>query len=265
MNAMASLGVPASSHSIRGAAPILFVLLIAGAVLLSASPVAASNTLSVGTASGASGSTVSVPLDLSNQDVVKGLQTDIQFDAAVVEYQSIAATARVGTMAVSASVVGGNKVRVIGYYSDANTLAAGTGAIANLTFHLIGAGGTQTSLTPSGTLLSGPNQESWAVTAQAGSIQVTGTGPPPPVVKVAVLRNPARTRTIQILVSSDQDLVAAPTVTVDGTAVTATSVPQQGRIWQAAASLALDVPSVLVQATGSNGNQTGTAQVTVVF
>jgi hypothetical protein len=380
----------------------LSVTTVAGSISVTGGGGGGQNTLSVGTGSGASGTPVTVPLNLDNQDVVKGLQTDIQFNAAVVQYQSIAATARVGTMSVSASVVEGNKVRVVAVYMNADTLVAGTGAIANLTFQLIGAGGTQTALTPMSTLLSDPpggslsvttvagsisvtgggqqntlsvgsgsgnsgteitvavslnNQsivkalqtdirfdpavvsflrgnatglaatmtfganavagdtvrvvmyygatpevlnpgsgaianlvfravgaggtqtaltpsdtelsepggQALPVTTQAGSIQVTSTAPPPPVLKIAVLKNPARTRTLQLFVTSDQDLVAVPDVTLEGTTVAMTPVPQVTRAWQGAASVELDSPFAVVQATGSNGSQPGTASVTVTF
>ncbi|MFN8547306.1 MAG: cohesin domain-containing protein [Candidatus Eisenbacteria bacterium] len=109
---------------------------------------AGQNTLAIGTGSGQSGTQVTVPLTLDNDDAVKGLQTDISFDPAVVSYNIGQATSRGATMTYSAAVVGGNKVRVLLFYQTGDVLAAGNGTVANLTFNLIGAGGTQSALTP---------------------------------------------------------------------------------------------------------------------
>ncbi len=155
--------------------------IIAPAVLahLAASPPPAwsgTNVLSVGSGSGAGGSQVAVPLGLANEDVVKALQTDVQFDPAVVSYVSGSATGRGSGMSFSAAVIGGNKVRVVLYYADQSTLVAGSGPLANLTFSLVGAGGSQTALTPSATVLSDPEGQPLSVTDQAGSISVAGGG-----------------------------------------------------------------------------------------
>ena len=85
------------------------------------------------------------------------------------------------------------------------------------------------------------------------------------MLRLTVLKNPARTRTLQVFITSDQDLTALPTLTVGGSAVTVAAVAAQSRIWQGAASLSLGAISTQVTATGTNGTQTGTAQVTVNF
>ena len=137
---------------------------------------AGQNTLAVGTGSGQSGTQVTVPLTLDNDDVVKGLQTDITFDPAIVTYASGQATSRGATMSYSAAVVGTNKLRVILFYQTNDVLAAGQGTVANLTFNLIGAGSTQSALSPASTVLSDANGAALSVTNQAGSISVTGGG-----------------------------------------------------------------------------------------
>ncbi len=131
------------------------------------------NILSLGTESGIPGSQVTVPLDLQNGDVVKGLQTDIAFAPSVVSYVSGAAAPRAGTMSFSASVVGGNTLRVVMYYADQSSLAPGSGSIASLVFQLIGSEGTSSPLTPESTLLSGPDGQLLPVTSVAGHIDVT--------------------------------------------------------------------------------------------
>ena len=54
-------------------------------------------------------------------------------------------------------------------------------------------------------------------------------------------------------------------MTVAGNAIAMTAVTSQTRMWQGSASLALETASAVVQATGTSGTQTGTAQVTVSF
>ncbi len=147
----------------------------AGSITVTAPP-ARENTLAVGTASGASGTEVIVALDLDNEDPVKALQTDIVFDPGVVEYVGGAVAGRVGTMTYAASVVEGNTLRVIMYYADASAISAGTGTIADITFTLIGAGGTRSALTFASTTLSDPLGQRLPVITRNGSISVTGDG-----------------------------------------------------------------------------------------
>jgi hypothetical protein len=221
----------------------------------------------MGTAAGASGGQITVAMSLENESTVKGLQTDLQFDPAVVHYVSGAVTGRAAAMTYGANLVENNIVRVIIYYgATPDVLTPGSGAIANLVFQAVGAGGTQSALTPTETELSDPAGLLLPVTNQAGSISVTGGGGEAPVLRLAVLKNPARTRSIQIFVTSNQDLTATPVVEVDGTAITVAAVASQTRMWQGSSSLPLSLaPSAQIVATGTNGTQTGTAQVTVEF
>ncbi|MBU2689991.1 MAG: hypothetical protein KJ970_03625, partial [Candidatus Eisenbacteria bacterium] len=76
---------------------------------------AGENELIVGTASGTSGGQATVALSLDNDDIVKGIQLDIGYNASVVTYVSGSATGRAAGMSFSASVVG-SAVRVIMYY-----------------------------------------------------------------------------------------------------------------------------------------------------
>ena len=227
------------------------------------------NILSVGTGSGANGAQVTVPLSLDNDDVVKGLQTDISFDPAVVTFVSGAKTARVGTMGFSIGIVSNNTIRIVMFYQDANALSAGSGAIANLVFLLIGGAGTESALIPSAVELSDPAAQPLEVTTGMGEIRIEGGGPPAPVLRIAALKNPGRTRTLQLFVTSDQNLVQVPTVTAGGNPVSMAEVPGQlpgqVRSWAGSLSVAQGASSLQVQATGTNGSIPGTAQVTVNF
>ena len=58
--------------------------------------------MAVGSGSGDSGTQVTVPLTLDNEDVVKGIQTDVIFDDAVATFVSAAAAGRGLGMTVDA-------------------------------------------------------------------------------------------------------------------------------------------------------------------
>ncbi|MEZ4653419.1 MAG: cohesin domain-containing protein [Candidatus Eisenbacteria bacterium] len=64
-----------------------------------------SNTLAVTNGTGASGSTITVQLTLSNENNVKSLQTDLVFDPAVLSFSSFAGSGRAVTFSDSARVV----------------------------------------------------------------------------------------------------------------------------------------------------------------
>ncbi|MDM7915244.1 MAG: hypothetical protein ACE15D_13780 [Candidatus Eisenbacteria bacterium] len=90
-----------------------------------------------------------------------------------------------------------------------------------------------------------------------------------PLLGLAVLRNPGRPQSLQILVTADQPLTSL-TVVVDGTAIEMEEVPggtgQPGRpLYRGSAHLAFGKASALVQAHGSNGSLEGEAETAVVF
>ncbi|MBU1947693.1 MAG: cohesin domain-containing protein, partial [Candidatus Eisenbacteria bacterium] len=222
------------------------------------------NVLIVGTATGTSGGQATVALSLDNDDIVKGIQLDIGYNASVVTYVSGSATGRAAGMSFSASVVG-SAVRVIMYYSNTSTIAAGTGAIANLTFNCIGAGGTSTALTPTAMTLSDAQAQPLDVTGQAGSISISGDPGGAPVLNIFALKNPARPRTLQIFVSSDQTLSASPTVSAGSINVSMSLVDAVEHTYMGVVSLGSSQNSAVISATGTNGSQQGNASITVTF
>jgi hypothetical protein len=134
------------------------------------------NTLSLGTASGAPGSEITVPLGLGNEDVVVGIQLDVLFDPGVVSFSGGTVTERTAGMLLACAVQQAGRLRVVMYFAGGGTIPPGTGAVVDLVFHAIAVG--TTALTPDGPLLSGPNGASLAVTATAGQIAVTEGGDP---------------------------------------------------------------------------------------
>lgn len=223
------------------------------------------NRLSVGNGQGANGADVAVALNLANEDVVKALQTDIAFDPAVVGFVSAAAGPRANGASVSTSVLGGNTLRVLVFYTDATTIPAGSGAVANLTFHLIGSAGQQSALTPGSTVLSDPASQPLEVTNEAGSIQVQQGGGGSLDLNLFALKNPGRTRSFQVFLRASAALSSNPTVTVNGAAVSMTEVDPTEHLYRGDVHVARNLNSATVQANASGGGQSGTATLTVTF
>lgn len=133
-----------------------------------------SDTLSIGSATGSSGSQVTVDVSLNNSQSVKGLQSDIQFNAGVASFSDFTGFGRGAGMQASSQVLSAGVVRILLYFDTASVLAAGQGSVARLTFNLTGAAGTNTALTPTSMVLSDPDAQQLAVTGVAGSLTVTG-------------------------------------------------------------------------------------------
>lgn len=223
------------------------------------------NVLSMGTGSGASGAQVTVGLNLANEDAVKAIQSDIQFDPAVVGFVSGAVTGRGEGMSFSASVVGGNVARLVMVFTDTRTIPAGQGAVANLTFNLIGASGTQSTLAPSNTILADAQAHELPSSDEAGLIQVTGGGGQGPTLHVFALKNPGRTRTLQIFVRASTPLSAGPTVTAGTAAVSMSLLDGAENLYHGVVHVPGGTGSVTISASGQNANGTGTGQASVTF
>lgn len=164
----------------RGLLEILRALLsLPAAALFLALPVSVArgaplgqNVLSLGTASGASGTEVTVALNLANQDAVGGIQLDVRFDPTVVSFTGTVITSRTAGMSIGSSTPAAGRLRIVMYFGGGGNVAAGTGAVADLTFLLVGTGGS--ALTPEAMELSDPTGQTLSVTATGGEITVIG-------------------------------------------------------------------------------------------
>ncbi|MBD3334781.1 MAG: hypothetical protein GF355_04640 [Candidatus Eisenbacteria bacterium] len=222
------------------------------------------NQISLGSATGVAGSQVTVAFSLDNEDVVKALEAHIYFDANVASYVSGQATGRGAGMTYSANAAG-DTLHLVMYYADAGTLAAGSGTLANLTFQLVGTAGSSTQLVPNDLVLSDPDSQALPVTGQAGSLTVSGTPPGGPVLHIFPMKNPGVPRMLQVFVVSDQNLVAPPTVTADGTNVAMTLLDGANHIWSGVFQVDDQQTSATLNASGSNGTEQGQATRTVTF
>jgi hypothetical protein len=224
------------------------------------------NVVSLGSASGESGTTVTVPLRLDNEAAVKALQLDISFDPSVASFldASVAERGLAAGLSDSTGTVSNGLARVVLFARGNQTLSAGTGTVANLSFQLRGSA-NQTTLSPSNLVLSDPNAQSLTVTGQPGVLTVTGGGGGgnEPRVDIAVLQNPGRTRTLQIFVTVERGSGAAPTLTVAGSSVTL--APLAAGVFQATFFAPQSASSVVISASDTTSEGTGTDQVTVTF
>lgn len=221
------------------------------------------DTLAVGVGRGPHGGQVTIPISLTNSGAVRGIQADIRFDQTVLSFESGAAAPRVGAMRFLASLPATGRARIVMYFIDASVLSAGAGPVANLVFRLTGADGSRSSLTPSDIHVAGEYNAVIATFGHAGQITV-GDSPPPPDLRLAVLKNPGREHTLQIFLSSDVALDAPPTVSVAGVAVPMTQLPGAD-IYQGTISVFDGAAAITVRAMGYHDGIIGAAQTTVTF
>jgi hypothetical protein len=219
------------------------------------------NTLGIGTAEGASGASVTVDLTLENLDSVKGIQADIGYDPSVAIFVNGAASGRASGMTASAAGVGTGLARVVLYYDGSQSLSPGSGTVGQLTFTLIGPKDAQTDLDVFDPILSDPDGDPLSVLVDGGGLTITQGQAPR--VDLAVLKNPGRARSLQIMVTVLHGSGSAPTVTAAGNAVAMSSLGNgvyRGQYW-----VPIDVNSVTVNASDTNDDGQGTDQVTVTF
>jgi hypothetical protein len=220
------------------------------------------NTLSIGDGSGSSGASVTVQLMLANENSVKGIQTDITYNAAVATFGSATATGRGAGMTAASEEVASGQARVLLYFDDASVLTPGSGAVGELTFNLVGNEDDTTDLVPTAIVISDPEAAEVSATGENGTLTVTAPSGPP-LLYIAALKNPGRVRSLQILVRVEQGSGSAPTVTAGGAAVTLTSLGNS--IYLGTYAAADGASNVTITATDSNGSGQGSDQVTVNF
>jgi len=222
------------------------------------------NTLAAGMALGASGTQATVAVVLANDSIVKALQADLRFDPAVAAFAGGQAVGRAAQMSFAAVLQTGDRVRLILYHPGAEHLTAADGAVANLTFTLVGAAGSQCALTPCEVMLADLDAQALPVKTVAGALEVID-GARAPNLRVFALRNPGRPRTLQLFAASDQALAAPPVVTAGGQGITMSSVDGAENLYLGFFHAAQDADSVSIRATGTNGTSAGAAQATVIF
>ena len=221
-----------------------------------------SNALALGTASGASGSTVTVPLSLDNEDIVKGVQLDITLNGETAYLAGVVGSGRGAGMVAESTMVDANRARVILYHDTTAQIAAGTGEIAQLSFTLQGAGGFSSTLTPTDMVLSSPQGGALPVSGSNGQLTISAPTEVP-VVQVVGLKNPGRTRMLQIMVHVANGSGSAPTVTAAGSNVAMTALGQG--VYMGSYAAAATATSVSVSASDTNNQGTGSGQTTVSF
>jgi hypothetical protein len=224
----------------------------------------AENTLTAGVARGAAGTQATVALALANDSAVKALQVDLRFDPEVGIFQGAQAAGRASEMTFDAAPQADDVVRIVLYCDGNEHLAAGEGAVAHLTFALVGAAGSQCEVELPEVLLSNLDAQALPVTVAAGGLEVID-GAQAPHVRVFTLANPGRPRTLQIFAAADQALTAPPVVTASGMDITMAGVDGAENLYLGTFHAAEDADSVSIHATCTNGTASGVAQTTIVF
>lgn len=219
--------------------------------------------LELGSGSGASGSSTTIDVALDNAVAVHGVQFDVVYDAAVARFAGASTTTRSNGWQVATNVVSTGRARVLLYDAAANGLAAGTGAVLDLTFDLIGAANATTVVTPQDVVLADANGVNLPSATNAGRLTVGAAGVP--VLTLAALRNPGVPHRLQVLVHVHQGSGNAPQLTVDGNAVGVAAVPGATNTYQARVFVATRPGSVTIEATDTNTQGTGTRRVVLQF
>ncbi len=118
------------------------------------------------------GTTLSVPVSLTNSSAVTALQFEVTFPTDF-DYTGIALTARKGDHTVSASVVSPGLVRVLIYSATQTALSGSSGAVVNMSFKVSSKTGSY-AIGLSNAVLSNQAGASLTATTTAGSISVNG-------------------------------------------------------------------------------------------
>ena len=110
------------------------------------SPLPPTNAISVGSAAGATGTTVTVPLYLTNSIAVSTIRFDLDFDPEVATRVGGSTTPRAAGFTFAAQALDSGLAHVELLPTDDFTLPPGTGSIADLAFRLVGVSGASTAL-----------------------------------------------------------------------------------------------------------------------
>jgi hypothetical protein len=220
------------------------------------------STLTVQGASVQSGETVALPLDLDNLNYVTRIRTDLEFDPEVVSYLEGSASGRAESMSYEAQVIEPGKLHVELAGTEGRLLLPGAGEVARIQFSAVGTPGTSTALSPVGTEIFGAQGQAIGVTGVPGSIHVTEW--PRPDLRLRVLRNPGRTRSIQIFVSADLPLMGVH-VLANEQEVAMTQTPRAPEFYSGTIDLPADSRNVHIQARGSTEHSEGLAATMIEF
>lgn len=230
--------------------------------LLLVSTGASGNTLELSDASAANGSLATVALNLANDDAVGGVQLDILFDTSVAVFSGVSATGRAVGMVAEGRVVETGHLRVVMYFNDSGSIAAGTGSVAALEFLMQGGVEDACALTIQEIVLSDPDGAPLVSSGNPGSLTVSAATLAPSL-KISVLKNPGNTRMVMVMVAITGGSGGAPVVSASGSAITMSSLG--GGIFQGTYQAVAGQSTLSISATDSNSHGTGNAQVVLAL
>jgi tetratricopeptide (TPR) repeat protein len=136
------------------------------------------STVSVGDGEGAPLSNVTVPLILDNRTVAIDLETTLSFDESGLEFVQGVAVGRGLAFPFTAAVAAPGQVLVRFQQQGQAEFAVGDSPVAELTFHLLGPGGTEQTVTPGSTQLLDTDGDPLNVQNSAGTIAILNVDTP---------------------------------------------------------------------------------------
>lgn len=145
-------------------------------------PSGGDNVLAIGSASGATGGEVTVSVLLSNPDVAVGaLEGGVAFDSSVARFVALRAVGRAIALELNVGGEPGLITLALSGEAASDSVAAGSGAVLEIDFELIGQGGEETPLTPVDFELRDPRGRVLDRSVVAGNLRVDASGPAPEI------------------------------------------------------------------------------------
>lgn len=218
------------------------------------------NALTVHDAGGANSLPVEIPINLANDNGVEGVAFDVVFDTTVLSYVSGHSAGRAESMPYTAETVEPGRVHVEMSTSHHEFLTPGEGVVGGMTFDVVGSFGATSPITLENVALEGSYGRVLAVEAHSATFTVIES--PAPVLRLFVYRNPGNTRSLEVLVKSDQSLIET-TGTAGEVGLSLTEVDGQDHLYRGVVLLPLGTTVTTVRVTGSNAWHTATASLTL--
>jgi hypothetical protein len=140
------------------------------------SPAPPEYVLALGRATGVPETEVQVPLDLTNAGAVRVVHADVLFDPGIAELSGVVTGERAARMDLVTVPAADGTVTLDLQASEQDSLEAGDGAVAILTFRLVGANHTETSLTLARPLLLDTRGDTLETTLGTGLLTIEASG-----------------------------------------------------------------------------------------
>lgn len=220
----------------------------------------AENHLSLLPGAGRSGESAVMALDLDNNDAVRSLRAEIEFDPAACFFLGVEASGRAQGMGVAWEKLAADRVAIAFSLPD-DELEPGSGSIGSLTFGLQG-GGSTTDLAFTDVQMLDAAGEPLRSAGVDGTLSVEAPLAAPQV-HLRIVQNPGSARSLTIFVDVVGGSGAAPVLTVDGETVAVEALGDAA--WVARHHADASAQTAVIVATDGNAIGTGSASRTLEF